>query len=182
MHTSDLFSKDARREPSPIPAAPAAEPSAVAELAARRRPSPLSGSPIANAASEPLQTMPSLSASVIDPVALAELARSRGLTLRPGGALRLLRAEQTALSDTGRLMLDDGILPPLIEAFADSPYLTGDAAETLAALAELFYHLKNETDDRISDECLLQTMRRRFDEPCRGSVEWLADLLGEGHL
>ena len=159
MHTSDLFSRDARREPSP-----------------------LSDSPIANAANKRLQTIPSLSASAIAPSALVEFARSRGLTLRPGGALRLLRAEQIALSDTGRLLLDDGILPPLIEAFADSPYLTGDAAETLAALAELFYHLNNETDDRISDERLLQTMRQRFDEPCRGSVEWLADLLGEGRL
>lgn len=159
MHTSDLFSKDARQEPSP-----------------------LSGSPIANTTNERPQAMPSLSASAIDPLALAELARSRGLTLRPGGALQLLRAEQTALSDTGRLLLDDGILPPLIEAFANSPYLTGDAAETLAALAELFYHLKNETADRIPDERLLQTMRQRFDEPCRGSVEWLADLLGEGRL
>ena len=202
MHTSEPFSMDARREMSPIPvspaihaaheppqpapphspAAPAVEPSAFAELAARRRPSPLSGSPIANAANEPLQAMPSLSASVIDLSALAELARKRGLTLRPGGALRLLRAEQTSLSDTGRLLLDDGILPPLIEAFADSPYLTGDAAETLAALTELFYHLKNETDDRIPDERLLQAMRQHFDEPCRGSTEWLADLLGEGRL
>lgn len=159
MHTSEPFSIDARREMSS-----------------------LSGSPIASTANEPLQAMSSLSASAIDPSALAELARKRGLTLRPGGALRLLRAEQTALSDTGRLLLDDGILPPLIEAFADSPYLTGDAAETLAALTELFYHLKNETDDRIPDERLLQTMRQRFDEPCRGSVEWLADLLGEGRL
>ena len=91
MHTSDLFSRDARREPSP-----------------------LSDSPIANAANKRLQTIPSLSASAIAPSALVEFARSRGLTLRPGGALRLLRAEQIALSDTGRLLLDDGILPPLI--------------------------------------------------------------------
>ena len=126
--------------------------------------------------------MLSLSSSAISPTELAEFAQCRGLTLRPNDALRLLQAEQTALSDTGRLLLDDGILPPLIEVFADSPYLTDDAAETLAALAELFYHLKNETADRIPDERLLQTMRQHFDEPCRGSVEWLADLLGEGCL
>lgn len=116
------------------------------------------------------------------PAALTELAARRGLTLSRSDALRLLRAEQAALADTGRLLLDDGVLPPLLEAFADSPYLTGDAAQTLAELTALFYHLKNETDDRVPDERLLQAMRRRFDEPCRGSVERLTDRLGEGRL
>lgn len=161
MRSSEPFLNDTRHEPSPIPT-----------------------SPTDRSANGPIQStaMLSLSSSAITPIELAEFAQRRGLTLRPNDALRLIHAEQTVLSDTGRLLLDDGILPPLIETFADSPYLPGDAAETLTALVELFYHLKNETADRIPDERLLETMRQRFEEPCRGSVEWLADLLGEGRL
>ena len=38
----------------------------------------------------------------------------------------------------------------------------------------LFYHFKNETEDRVGDTALLTYMKRAFDGQCRGSLELLA--------
>ena len=64
----------------------------------------------------------------------------------------------------------------IIRAFCDSPYLSQeDYADALSALIELFDTVKTETDDRISDEALIEEMRAAFDGVCHGSLELLAD-------
>lgn len=104
---------------------------------------------------------------------------ARGLTLTDGDVRSICAACERALRESNRIELEPGLPEALVEAFGSSPWLD-PAAETLGALAELFYILKNETHDRISDESLLRWMREAFDGPCRGSVERLADLLGGG--
>ena len=47
--------------------------------------------------------------------------------------------------------------------------------DALSALIELFDTVKTETDDRISDEALIEEMRAAFDGVCHGSLELLAD-------
>lgn len=112
--------------------------------------------------------------------ALPETLR-RQLRLSAADALALSEARNCALRDSGRVEFEGGTLEAILRAFCSSPYLPdGERIETLSALTELFYHLKNETQDRISDEDLLARMRECFDEPCRGSVELLADRLGGG--
>ena len=71
--------------------------------------------------------------------------------------------------------LGGGILEQLILTFCDSPYLTRDNyEETLHTLVDLFYHFKNETEDRVGDAALLTYMKRAFDGQCCGSLELLA--------
>lgn len=114
---------------------------------------------------------------------VAHAAARAGLTLTDGDVRSICAACERALRESNRIELEPGLpealVEALVEAFGSSPWLD-PAAETLGALAELFYILKNETHDRISDESLLQRMREAFDGPCRGSVERLADLLGGG--
>lgn len=106
-------------------------------------------------------------------------AARAGLTLTDGDIHSICAACERALRESNRIELEPGLPEALVEAFGSSPWLD-PAAETLSALAELFYILKNETHDRISDESLLRQMHETFDGPCRGSVERLADLLGGG--
>lgn len=108
---------------------------------------------------------------------LISRAAERGLRLSSSEAAMLIDSRERALRDTERIEFESGALEALIETFADSPHL--DGAEVLCELTELFYHLKNETDDRVSDEALLRRMREVFDD-CRGTVELLSDRLGGG--
>ena len=98
-----------------------------------------------------------------------------GLQLTPAQAQALLDTRSGALRKTGRVELGGGILEQLILTFCDSPYLTRDNyEETLHTLVNLFYHFKNETEDRVGDTALLTYMKRAFDGQCRGSLELLA--------
>ena len=112
-----------------------------------------------------------------DPSALAEWAQSCGLNITVRDAAMLLETHADALRSTGRIEIEGGGPEALIEAFAGSPY--PDGIETLCQLTELFFHLKNAADDRISDERLLRRMAECFDD-CRGSAELTADFLEGG--
>lgn len=64
--------------------------------------------------------------------------------------------------------------PKLIYAFYDSPWLAPDHyADTLAELQDLFYYYKNESLGRLTDDALLAAMRKAFDGPAQGSLEYL---------
>lgn len=98
-----------------------------------------------------------------------------GLTLQPGEIRHLARRHQEILQDTGRVEFGDGILPKLVFAFCDSPYIAPkDFAATVEALLECFYHFKNETLETQSDDELLAFMKEHFDGDCHGSVEYLS--------
>ena len=96
----------------------------------------------------------------------AETAAERfGLTLPPEAYERLGAERRRALRETRRLELGEGILPALILAFCDSPYLDqGHWEESLTELQSLFYQFKNETRDALPDAELLAAMARVFQE------------------
>lgn len=103
------------------------------------------------------------------------------LRLTAEEARRLISAQEHALRDAGRIEIAPGGLESILRAFADSPFLSSaDRCETLCELIELFYALKAETQDRISDEALLIRMREAFDGCCHGSALRLSDVLGGG--
>lgn len=106
------------------------------------------------------------------------LARSQkiGIDMDSHTALRLVQNRETALRDAGRLEFGPGILPDLVKAFADSPFIRV-LEDDLCALNEAFYQLKNETRERMSDEELLCWMEGSYNGWCKGSLELL---LGRG--
>ena len=113
--------------------------------------------------------------TVEDVTALNTLTAAQGLTLTEAQAAELVAARREALVQTGRVEFGSGVTEKLIRAFYTSPYLTKETyAETLQALTELFYQLKNETDDRVGDDALLAEMRARFDGDCGGSLDLFA--------
>ena len=98
-----------------------------------------------------------------------------GLTLSPQQIAELCEGREEALQNSGRVEFGEGILPRLILAFCDSPYLTGENyAETLAELQECFYYYKSAAEETISDETLLCWMKETFDGEAEGSLEYLA--------
>ena len=98
-----------------------------------------------------------------------------GLTLTPEQAAELQNTRVQALRAHGRVEFGSGVLDKIALVFCDSSYLTSDNyAQALGELVELFYYYKNETFDRLSDDELIDCMKKAFDGPCQGSLELLA--------
>lgn len=97
-----------------------------------------------------------------------------GLSLSEVQINELISKRVSSLKDTDRIEFGEGILPKLIYAFCDSPFITQDIyAEILAELQDLFYYFKNESNDLLSDDELIEYMKLVFDGRAQGSVEYL---------
>lgn len=111
-------------------------------------------------------------------LALNDMTETCGLSLTPAQARALAAEEQHVLATHGRIALRS-ILPSVVEAFFDSPYLQ-DYQDTLALLCDTFYALKNEADNTWEDETLLGVMREAFDNIAHGDLDYMAEVtLGE---
>lgn len=98
-----------------------------------------------------------------------------GLVLTKQQALALVQTRTNALKENKRIELNGGIVDKLILAFCDSPYIGKDTYEgTLHELINLFYDLKNNTWDTISDDNIIEFMKNAFNNRCGGSLELLS--------
>lgn len=98
-----------------------------------------------------------------------------GLFLSEDQARSLVEQRFGALRDTGRIEFGEGVLKKLIYAFCDSPYLTQENyEETLTELQDSFYYFKNESNDLIPDDELIEFMKNIFNGKAQGSLEYLA--------
>lgn len=105
-----------------------------------------------------------------------ELTSRFGLVLSDSEIEELVECRAEALKNTGRVELGGGILPKLIYAFCDSPYIEQDNYEaTLAELQEAFYYYKNEAMEAYSDDELIEYMVSVFNGRAQGSVEYLIE-------
>ena len=102
-------------------------------------------------------------------------SRKFGLVLSETEITDLVTSRAEALRASGRIEFGGGILPKLIEAFCDSPYIEQENyADTLAELQEAFYYFKTEAMDYFSDEELIEYMVKVFNGRAQGSAEYLS--------
>ena len=100
-----------------------------------------------------------------------------GLTLRENEIAELVESRAEALRAAGRIEFGGGILPKLIRAICDSPFIMQeDYAAVLSELQEAFYRFKNETMDRLTDDELIALMVKAFNGRAQGSAEDLAEM------
>ncbi len=108
---------------------------------------------------------------------LNDMTDRYGLRLTQGQIIALVAARKEALAQTGRVELGEGVLPKLVYAFADSPYIQRDTyAQTLGALQELFYTFKNECEDALTDDELVEAMQTLYNRKAHGSLEYLENV------
>lgn len=97
-----------------------------------------------------------------------------GLTLTSNDINDIIKCQHETLKIMGRIELGDTIIPKLVFEFCDSQYISQDNyVEILEDLQEAFYYFKNESMDELSDDELIQGMKKYFDLECQGSVEAL---------
>ena len=112
-------------------------------------------------------------------LALNETTAAYGLLLTPAQAMELAAVQERALSDTGRIEFGEGAAARLARALCASPYVDRETwADTLAGMTALFYALKSETHDRLTDGELIDAMVRVFDGRAHGAMEVLTDMTG----
>ena len=106
-----------------------------------------------------------------------ELNRFYGLTLTDADISELVELLDKALRSTGRVEFGGGILPKLIRAFCASPYVDRyNYPAVLGELQDAFYYFKNESQDRISDDELIEFMATVFNGRAEGSAELLTSI------
>ena len=98
-----------------------------------------------------------------------------GLSLTSKDAHALITSRNTSLRKYNRIEFGKGILDQLIFTFCNSAYISQDTyADTLIRLQDIFYQFKNESQDRLNDETLLNFMKQQFETVCAGDTEYLA--------
>ncbi len=104
-----------------------------------------------------------------------ELTSKYGLTLSDRQIFNLLEKRKEILIDTGRIEFRGGVIEKIIKEFCNSPYINKENYErTLYELIEMFYEYKNETMDLVTDDELIEFMKKSFDGVCKGDTEYLS--------
>lgn len=110
-------------------------------------------------------------AAILD---IASETSDGGLTVSRADAIYLAETRSRTLIDNQRIELGIGAVGRLLKKFRTSSYASADDfAGLIGCLAELFYFVKTETHDGISDIDLVDFMYDRFEGICAGSTELL---------
>lgn len=103
-----------------------------------------------------------------------EFTERFGLTLNEKEIDELVQCRLDALKNSGRIEFGGGILPKLIFAFCDSPYIDqSNYEEILADLQEAFYYYKSDALDALTDDELIEFMVSVFNGRAQGSTEYI---------
>lgn len=114
---------------------------------------------------------------VMDQIILCnEDTKKYGLSLSEQQAFALAQTRTMSLKENKRIEFGNGIVDKLIMAICDSPYITQDIYEDiLHEWIQLFYDLKNNTWEKISDHDLIDFMKTAFNGCCHGSMDVLLE-------
>lgn len=103
-----------------------------------------------------------------------EKTEKYGLSLTEEETEMIVKRHQNVLREQRRVEFGESIVPKIIHVFCDSPYIDQTIyAETIARLQEIFYLYKNEMEDELTDDELLELMKEQFDSFCFGDLEYL---------
>lgn len=113
-------------------------------------------------------------------VEVNQKAKEFGLVLTRDEIKNIIVSRNQVLHSYGRVELSVEVTKELAEVFCASPYVDDkNYVFTLYELQEIFYYLKNETEDKIGDSQLIGIMKDYFDDNCSGSLELLKSKLDE---
>lgn len=107
-------------------------------------------------------------------LALNEVSSQYGLVLSEEEAKELSEVRNKSLVENERIEIGVGAVARIIERFCASRYITQENySYILNEVTYLFYFIKTETDDKISDGDLINELFERFELYCRGSIDTL---------
>jgi len=97
-----------------------------------------------------------------------------GMVLSTDDVLQLLEARNGFLQHIGRIDISIEVSKSIISNFSNSSFMAPEIyVATLHELHQIFYYMKNETQDKIGDDALIKLMKDYFETSCGGSLELL---------
>ncbi|MDP4180525.1 MAG: DUF6323 family protein [Bacillota bacterium] len=109
-----------------------------------------------------------------------ERTKDYGLVLTPEGAESIIEARNNILNSLGRVDMGIEVALGLIENFYTSTFINEENyVSVLNEFQEIFYYMKNETEDMISDDKLICIIKDYYENLCGGSLELLKSCLEE---
>lgn len=102
-----------------------------------------------------------------------QISEKFGLSLSEEQMELVIQNRFETLKRTGRIEFGQGVIEKIVVAFCDSPYIEQEEyADLLMELQEIFYMLKKETFEQLTDDELIDAMVLVFDAS-GGSLEHL---------
>lgn len=99
-----------------------------------------------------------------------------GLTITREEAKEIIISKNETLKKYKRIEFSYGVTEKIIYIFSDSEYIDrNNYIDTIKDLVDIFYNFKNETEDKLTDDELLNFMREQFDDVCYGDLGYLRD-------
>ena len=106
-----------------------------------------------------------------------EQSRSYGLILTDADITELVELRANALRNAGRVEFGGCIIPKLVDAFCDSPYMDAENyAANLGELQDAFYYFRSEVGEHFSDDELISFMVSVWNGKACGSTELLTTI------
>lgn len=107
-----------------------------------------------------------------------EKTKEYGLVLTAEEVKNIIAARNNVLNSYGRVELGLEVTKGLIDNFCTSAFIDNESyVSTLNELHEIFYYLKNETEDKIADDKLIRIIKDYFENSCGGSINLLKSTL-----
>ena len=98
--------------------------------------------------------------------------QKHGLILTEAIAKEITEARQHALKVNDRVDFSSDTVTRLVKAFSQSYYITQENfSEIIGEILDLFYFLKNEIKDALSDDEMISEMLIVFNDYCAGEIE-----------
>ncbi len=111
---------------------------------------------------------------------LNNLTVQKGLIMTKEEACNVIYIRNTVLNNYGRVDLGIDATKEIIEKFFESSFISKENyIDVINELQEIFYYMKNEIEDRISDSDIVLLIQDYFENTCRGSIEFLKGELQE---
>lgn len=115
-----------------------------------------------------------------DLLQLNEETKKYGLELTLEDVKQVMNARNKVLKGYGRVELSFDVTKNLVKTFSTSAFVNEkNYVSILNDLQELFYYMKNETEDKLSDEKIIKLMKEKFEDSCEGSIDLLNSCLEE---
>lgn len=98
-----------------------------------------------------------------------------GLVLTQDEVREIVAVQHKSLADNDRIELGAGAAVKITEKFAQSGFIErNDFASEISDIIDLFYYIKTEVRDSVSDDDLIDTLYEFYTDKCAGSFELLS--------
>ncbi|MDF2984991.1 MAG: hypothetical protein K0R50_501 [Eubacterium sp.] len=113
-------------------------------------------------------------------LSINEFTEGNGFTLSTEDAESIIEFRKTTLNSHGRVDYSLQATKEIVRCFSSSTFIDPENFIFIVnELQELFYYLKNETEDKMPDDKLIRLMYEYFENICGGSMDFLSNRLQE---